>query len=53
MTEMISNIWNINALLGGIIVFILLLIAGMLSLTGLLMVFLAPFRRNHINYEDE
>jgi len=42
MSEMISNIWSINAILAGILVFILLLIALFIVLVGTIT---APFRK--------
>lgn len=44
MEQMISNIWQVNALLGGILVFLILVTATFLTL---LMIIFAPFRKNN------
>lgn len=41
MEQMISNIWQVNALLGGIFLFLILAIATFLTITTIVF---APFR---------
>lgn len=42
MEQMISNIWQLNALIGGILVFLILVI---ITFMALLAIVFAPFRR--------
>lgn len=42
MSEMISNIWSINAILAGILVFIILCVATLITIFT---VITAPFRK--------
>lgn len=44
MEQMINNIWQLNALLGGILVFLLLVIITVMTLGAIIF---APFRRNN------
>lgn len=44
MEQMISNIWQLNALLGGILVFLIL---GVAIIMAIITIVFAPFRRNN------
>lgn len=46
MEQIITNIWNINALLGGIVLLLILLVLIVVSATALIGAIFAPFRRN-------
>ena len=43
MEQMISNIWQLNALISGILVFLILVVATLMMLVTILF---APFRKN-------
>lgn len=47
MEQMITNIWNINALLGGIVVFLILLLLIIMAFLGLCGAIFSPFRRRN------
>lgn len=42
MEQMINNIWQLNALIGGVLVFLILIVITLLLLVGIIF---APFRR--------
>lgn len=44
MEQIINNIWQLNALLGGILVFLLLVI---ITIMALVTIIFAPFRKNN------
>lgn len=44
MEQMVSNIWLLNALIGGILVFLILVVISLMLLTSIIF---APFRRNN------
>lgn len=46
MEQIIHNIWQLNALLGGILVFLVLVIITFMALGTIIF---APFRRNNDN----
>jgi len=48
MGEMISNIWQLNALLSGVLVFLLLVLTIFMTLIA---VVFAPFRHKNDEYE--
>lgn len=44
MEQMINNIWQLNALIGGILVFLILVIITFMALATIIF---APFRKNN------
>ena len=47
MEQIITNIWNLNALLGGIVTFLILLVLIIMAFLGLCGAVFTPFRRKN------